>query len=149
MKVENEVLIFRSEKELRDYTRAMISPTSSVWASEWEGAKYPATVDITHTYGRKYDEHHIVFRKPKGGLINWFKQSNRWKHLLYGFLVAIIAGFAFTLGCAAGMEFKDKQAGGKWGWIDFGLTVAGGLAGLALRLTIINLLGLGWLKLWV
>ena len=149
MKVEKEVLIFRSEKELRDYTRAMISPTSSVWVSEWEGAKYPATVDITHTYGRKYDEHHIVFRKPKGGLINWFKQSNRWKHLLYGFLVAIIAGFAFTLGCAAGMEFKDKQAGGKWDWIDFGLTVAGGLAGLALRLTIINLLGLGWLKLWV
>lgn len=149
MKVEKEVLIFRSEKELRDYTIAMTSPTSSVWVSEWEGAKYPATVDITHTYGRKFDIHHIVFRKPKGGLINWFKQSNRWKHLLYGFLVAIIAGFAFTLGCAAGMEFKDRAWGGKWDWIDFGLTVAGGLAGLALRLTIINLLGLGWLKLWI
>lgn len=149
MKVEKEVLIFRSEKELRDYTKAMTSPTSSVWVSEWEGAKYPATVDITHTYGRKFDVHHIVFRKPKGGLINWFKQSNRWKHLLYGFLVAVIAGFAFTLGCAAGMEFKDKQAGGKWDWIDFGLTVAGGLAGLALRLTVINLLGLGRLKLWI
>lgn len=113
------------------------------------GAKYPATVDITHTYGRKFDVHHIVFRKPKGGLINWFKQSNRWKHLLYGFLVAVIAGFAFTLGCAAGMEFKDKQAGGKWDWIDFGLTVAGGLASLALRLTIINALGIEWLKLWI
>lgn len=85
----------------------------------------------------------------KKGIIEWFKQSNRGKHLLYGFLVAIVAGFAFTVGCAAGMEFKDKQAGGKWDWIDFGLTVAGGLAGLALRLTIINLLGLGWLKLWI
>lgn len=149
MKVEKEVLIFRSEKELRDYTEVMTSPTSSVLVYEWEGAKYPATVDITHTYGKYEDAHHIVFRKPKGGLINWFKQSNRWKHLLYGFLVSIIAGFAFTCGAAAGMEFKDRAWGGKWDWIDFGLTVAGGLAGLALRLTIINLLGLGWLKLWI
>ncbi|WAX09585.1 hypothetical protein BT638P3_00021 [Bacteroides phage BT638P3] len=149
MNVEKEVLIFRSEKELRDYTKVMTSPTSSVRVYGWEGAKYPATVDVTHTYGKKYDEHGIVFPEPKKGIIEWFKQSNRWKHLLYGFLVAIIAGFAFTLGCAAGMEFKDKQAGGKWDWTDFGLTVAGGLAGLALRLTIINLLGLGWLKLWI
>lgn len=149
MKVEKEVLIFRSEKELRDYTEVMTSLTSSVLVYEWEGAKYPAMVDITHTYGKYEEAHHIVFRKPKGGLINWFKQSNRWKHLLYGFLVSIIAGLNFTLGCAAGMEFKDRAWGGKWDWIDFGLTVAGGLAGFALRLTIINLLGLGWLKLWI
>lgn len=138
MKVEKEVLIFRSEKELRDYTEVMTSPTSSVLVYEWEGAKYPATVDITHTYGKYEDAHHIVFRKPKGGLINWFKQSNRWKHLLYGFLVSIIAGFAFTLGCAAGMEFKDRAWGGKWDWIDFGLTVAGALVGAAIRYWILN-----------
>lgn len=149
MKVEKEVLIFRSEKELNEYVTKLVRPTSQVAVEDGVDAKYPATVDVIHTYGRKYDNHRIVFRKPKGGLINWFKQSNRWKHLLYGFLVAIIAGFAFTLGCAAGMEFKDRAWGGKWDWIDFGLTVAGGLAGLALRLTIINLLGLGWLKLWV
>ena len=100
MKVEKEVLIFRSEKELYRYVSNMTSPTSSVEVEGNVGAKYPATVDITHTYGRKYEDHHIVFLKPKGGLINWFKQSNRWKHLLYGFLVAIIAGFAFTIGTA-------------------------------------------------
>lgn len=149
MKVEKEVLIFRSKIEMDQYVTALVSPTSQVAVEDGEGAKYPATVDITHTYGRKYDDHRIIFRKPKGGLINWFKRSNRWKHLLYGFLVSIIAGFAFTLGCAAGMEFKDRAWGGKWDWIDFGLTVAGGLAGLALRLTIINMLGLGRLKLWI
>ena len=149
MKVEKEVLIFRSEKELRGYIKAMTSPTSSAQVYGWKEAKYPATVDITHTHGRTFDLHHIVFRKPKGGLINWFKQSNRWKHLLYGFLVSIVAGFAFTIGCAAGMEFKDRAWGGKWDWIDFGLTVAGGLASLALRLTIINALGIEWLKLWI
>lgn len=149
MKLEKEVLIFRSEKELRDYIKAMTSPTSSALVYEWGGAKYPATVDITHVYGRKYDKHCIVFPEPKKGIIEWFKQSNRWKHLLYGFLVSIIAGFAFTLGCAAGMEFKDKQAGGKWDWIDFGLTVAGAWFGLMLRIVIINALGIDWLKLWI
>lgn len=149
MKVEKEVLIFRSKKERDQYVNTMTSPTSSVRVSEWKGAKYPATVDITHVYGIRYDNHIIMFRKPKGGLINWFKQSNRWKHLLYGFLVAIVAGFAFTLGCAAGMEFKDKQAGGKWDWIDFGLTVAGAWFGLMLRIVIINALGIEWLKLWI
>lgn len=149
MKVEKEVLIFRSEKELDQYVNTVISPTGSVDVYGSVGAKYPVTVDITHTYGRNYDNHQILFRKPEGGLINWFKQSNRWKHLLYGFLVSIIAGFAFTIGCAAGMEFKDKQVGGKWDWIDFGLTVAGGLAGSAIQLTIINLLGWDWLKYWL
>lgn len=148
MKVEKEVLIFRSESELRGYINVMTSHTSSVWVSEREGVKYPATADITHTYGRKFDVHHITFRKPKGGLINWFKQSNRWKHLLYGFLVSIIAGLNFTLGCAAGMEFKDRLHGGKWDWIDFGLTIAGGLAGSAIRLMIGNLLGIEFLTFW-
>lgn len=149
MKVEKEVLIFRSKKELDQYVNTVTSPTSQLAVDGQAGAKYPITVDITHTYGRKYDTHHIVFRKPKKGIIEWFKQSNRWKHLVYGFLVSIIAGFAFTLGCAAGMEFKDKQAGGKWDWIDFGLTVAGAWFGLMLRMFIINLLGWDWLKLWV
>lgn len=149
MKVEKEVLIFRSEKELRDYVNILTAPASQVTVDGSAYAKYPITVDVTHTYGKYEDAHHIVFREPRCRIINWFKQSNRWKHLLYGFLVSIIAGFAFTLGCAAGMEFKDKQAGGKWDWIDFGLTVAGGLAGSAIQLTIINLLGWDWLKYWL
>lgn len=149
MKVEKEVLIFRSFKELEQYVNILTAPASQVTVDGSAYAKYPVTVDITHTYGKYEDAHHIVFREPRCRLINWFKQSNRWKHLLYGFLVSIIAGFAFTLGCAAGMEFKDKQAGGKWDWIDFGLTVAGGLAGSAIQLTIINLLGWDWLKYWL
>lgn len=138
MKVEKEVLIFRSEKELNEYVIKLVRPTSQVAVEDGEGAKYPATVDVIHTYGRKYDDHRIIFRKPGGGFINWFKQSNRWKHLLYGFLVALIAGFAFTCGAAAGMEFKDNQWGGKWDWIDFGLTVAGALVGAAIRYWILN-----------
>lgn len=143
MKVEKEVLIFRSEKGLNEYVTKLVGPTSQVAVEDGEGEKYPATVDVIHTYGRKYDDHRIVFRKPEGGFINWFKQSNRWKHLLYGFLAALIAGFAFTCGAAAGMEFKDRAWGGKWDWIDFGLTVAGAFVGAAIRYWIINVT-LGW-----
>lgn len=71
-------------------------------------------------------------------IFNWFKQSNRWKHLTYGFLVSLIAGFAFTCGAAAGMEFKDEQGGGKWDWIDFWLTVAGALVAGAIRYWVVN-----------
>lgn len=149
MVVEKEVLIFRSKEELDQYVTLLTSLTSQAVVDGQASAKYPITVDITHTYGKYTDAHHIVIREPKKGIIEWFKQSNRWKHLLYGFLVSIIAGFAFTIGCAAGMEFKDRAWGGKWDWIDFGLTVAGAWFGLMLRIVIINALGIEWLKLWV
>lgn len=149
MKLEKEVLIFRTRTELYEYSESLLSPTSQVSVDGQANAKYPLTVDVTHVYGRKFDSHHIAFRRPKKGIIGWFRQSNRWKHLLYGFLVSVIAGFAFTLGCAAGMEFKDRAWGAKWDWIDFGLTVAGAWFGLMLRMVIIDALGIEWLKLWV
>lgn len=131
------------EKEVNEYVSKLIGPRPSVTEKYPNGkglntTNYPVTVEVTHVYGRKYDDHRIVFPEPKRGIINWFKQSNRWKHLLYGFLAALIAGFAFTCGAAAGMEFKDRAWGGKWDWIDFGLTVAGALVGAAIRYWIIN-----------
>ena len=67
-------------------------------------------------------------------LIEWFKHSNRWKHLIGGF---IIGSLSFSDYCAlyasaisaASLEYKDKAHGGNWDWIDFGLTVAGACVG--------------------
>lgn len=81
-------------------------------------------------------------------ILNWFKQSNRWKHLVYGFLVSLVVGYMFTCGAAAGMEFKDSQTGGKWDWIDFWLTVAGAFVGASIRYAILNTaLGLTFIHL--
>jgi hypothetical protein len=81
-------------------------------------------------------------------LINWFKQSNRWKHLVYGFLVSLVLGYMFTCGAAAGMEFKDEQWGGKWDWVDFWLTVVGAFVGGSIRYQILNVtLGLDFIHL--
>lgn len=67
---------------------------------------------------------------------NWFTSSNRWKH----FLLAVPLGLAFTLlcvlGCASGMEFKDRQWGGRWDWLDWMATMLGGLVGQALQILI-------------
>lgn len=58
----------------------------------------------------------------------WLKESNRQKHLLY----AIPIGLVFTiLGCAFGMEFKDKEYG------DIAATMIGGAIGQLLQIIII------------
>lgn len=72
--------------------------------------------------------------------MSWIRESNRDKHLLY----AIPIGFVFTIlaviGCAFGMEFKDKQWGGKFDWLDLATTLIGGAIGQALQILLIVLI---------
>ena len=51
----------------------------------------------------------------------WLKESNRTKHLLYAIPASFIGTFLFGAGLAFGMEFKDKQYGNKWDWLDISL----------------------------
>lgn len=67
----------------------------------------------------------------------WLTESNREKHFLYAIPAALLGTLLFVLGLAAGMEFKDKQYGGKWDWLDFLATVLGGLIGQSLQALII------------
>lgn len=72
--------------------------------------------------------------------MSWIRESNRDKHLLY----AIPIGFVFTIlaviGCAFGMEFKDKQWGGKFDWLDLVATLIGGAIGQALQILLVVLI---------
>lgn len=67
----------------------------------------------------------------------WIQESNREKHLVYAIPCGILFGFLFVAGLGAGMEFKDKQYGGKWDWLDFAATMIGGAIGELIRLIII------------
>lgn len=67
----------------------------------------------------------------------WLCESNRWKHLLGGFVLGITLTVLCALGCAGGMEYKDKAWGGRWDWVDFGCTVVGGLFGQCVQILII------------
>ena len=70
----------------------------------------------------------------------WFKESNRDKHFLYAIPCGAIGTILFVAGLATGMEFKDKQSGGKWDWIDWTMTMAGGLIGQAIQLGVLYLI---------
>lgn len=70
-------------------------------------------------------------------ILEWFKASNRWKHLTYAIPVGFI-DLGLAIGVASGMEFKDKQHGGKWDWIDWILTVLGGSIGFLIKFLAFN-----------
>ena len=69
--------------------------------------------------------------------MSWFTESNRWKHFLYAIPIGMfIPGFC-VLGLAFGMEFKDKQHGGKFDWVDLFATLLGGLLGTCITAAIV------------
>ena len=67
-----------------------------------------------------------------------FTESNRWKHFLGGIAVGLVITILGAIGIAIGMEFKDKQWGGKWDWWDLTFTVIGGIIGNLLLWLIIR-----------
>lgn len=77
--------------------------------------------------------------------LNWFKVSNRWKHLICGVLIGVGANSVYCavyagIGVASALEFKDKLWGGKWDWIDWALTVIGVAIGCLIRIGILSIL---------
>ena len=67
-------------------------------------------------------------------LWNWLKESNRWKHLVSGSIIGltlpnVVLSAYVNLLISIAMEYKDRQWGGKFDWIDISLGVAGGILG--------------------
>lgn len=67
----------------------------------------------------------------------WLKESNRQKHLLYAIPIGLIFTILAVIGCAFGMEFKDKEYGNKFDWLDIAATMIGGAIGQLLQIIII------------
>lgn len=74
--------------------------------------------------------------------MSWFTESNRWKHLLGGFVLGLLSlGDWYTallsgLAVSSTLELKDKLWGGKWDWIDWVTTVAGTAIGFLVSLIV-------------
>lgn len=72
----------------------------------------------------------------------WLKTSNRYKHLVGGMAIGLMAedwycaGLA-GVGIASALEYKDKAHGGAWDWLDWDLTIAGVIVGYGLRWMIV------------
>lgn len=72
--------------------------------------------------------------------MNWIKESNREKHLFYAIPIGLVFTILAVLGCAFGMEFKDKQYGNTFDWLDIAATMIGGAIGQVLQIILILLL---------
>ena len=72
--------------------------------------------------------------------MKWIKESNRDKHLLYAIPCGLLSTILFAAGLAIGMEFKDKQWGGKFDYLDLLATLIGGLIGQAIQILILILI---------
>lgn len=72
--------------------------------------------------------------------MNWLKESNRYKHLLYAIPIGLILTILAVIGCAFGMEFKDWQYGNKFDWLDILATLIGGIIGQILQVLLLILI---------
>lgn len=70
----------------------------------------------------------------------WLKESNRPTHLMYAIPIAMFFTILCVLGIATGLEFKDKQYGNKFDWLDWLATMIGGIIGQSIQLLIIFLI---------
>lgn len=69
--------------------------------------------------------------------MSWITESNRQKHFLYAIPIGLVFTILAVIGCAFGMEFKDKQYGNKFDWLDIAATLLGGMIGQLLQLLIL------------
>ena len=69
--------------------------------------------------------------------MSWINESDRPKHLLYAIPIGLVFTILAVLGCAFGMEFKDKEYGNKFDWLDIAATMIGGAIGQLLQIIII------------
>ena len=72
--------------------------------------------------------------------MKWLKESNRIKHLFYAIPIGLVFTILAVLGCAFGMEFKDRQYGNKFDWLDVAATMIGGAVGQVLQIILIMLI---------
>lgn len=72
--------------------------------------------------------------------MKWLKESNRIKHLFYAIPIGLVFTILAVLGCAFGMEFKDRQYGNSFDWLDIAATLIGGIIGQVIQIIIILLL---------
>jgi len=70
-------------------------------------------------------------------IIDWFKESNRWKHFVGGFVLGLVLTIISPVTAAGCLEFKDRQWGGKFDWLDFWCTVAGGILGQGVQVLVV------------
>ena len=76
-------------------------------------------------------------------IIDWFKESNRWKHLLGGFIIGFASNDIYcaalaNVSAAGALELKDWEWAKNIDVIDFAVTILGGAIGFGLHMILFN-----------
>ena len=68
---------------------------------------------------------------------HWVTESNRLKHIQYGFYAGLCGTIFAAIWAGLTAEYKDKQYGNVFDWLDVAATIVGGLFGQATQLLIL------------
>ena len=76
-------------------------------------------------------------------IIDWFKESNRWKHLFGGLIIGFASNDIYcaalaNASTAAALELKDWEWAKNIDVIDFAVTILGGAIGFGLHMILFN-----------
>lgn len=75
--------------------------------------------------------------KAQSHLFNWVTESNRLKHIQYGFYAGLCGTIFAAIGAGLAAEYKDKQYGNEFDWLDVAATIIGGMFGQAAQLLLV------------
>lgn len=76
-------------------------------------------------------------------VISWFKESNRYIHILGCFALSVVFGWQAGVGASFTTEAKDVQASKSiksWDWVDFACNLVGTALGGTVHFLIVKLL---------
>ena len=71
---------------------------------------------------------------------HWVTQSNRLKHILYGFYAGLCGTIFAAIGAGLTAEYKNKQYGNEFDWLNVTTTIACGMFGQAAQLLLVFLM---------
>lgn len=75
---------------------------------------------------------------------SWLKDSHHLQHIVVGLAIGIASDDWYSTAVAAvptasALEYKDKEYGSYWDWVDWSLTVGGAAVGHTIRFLILKL----------
>ncbi len=75
--------------------------------------------------------------KALAHLFHWVTQSNRLKHIQYGFYASLCGTILAAIGAGLVAVYKDKQHDDEIDWLDVASTIIGGMFGQAAQLLLV------------